>query len=177
MKTLSLLLLVAGLLLAPAYWIYSKFYTGEQAALLALGRIDGGGWRSPVFRVDADMAPLGLILSTQGSFAPNMHESDPPADRYVATLYRDGAAAQPLTFTLSAKNISESNPVFKEHLVLMNKVTAGEYHLEVMPMTEPRIHHDRMLLEVRRNLSEPDNRVVITGIVLLVLGILGLVAL
>ena len=177
MKNLSIALLVAGILLAPVYWIYAKFYTGEQAALLALTRTDEGGWRSSVFRLEAGMAPLGMILSTQGSFAPNMHDSDPPADRYAATLYKDGVAAQPLTFTLNVKNIADSNPVFKEHLLFLKVVTAGDYHLEVTPMAPPRINHDRMLLQVRQNIHEPDNRVVIGGIVMGVLGILGLLAL
>lgn len=177
MKKLSLVLLIAGIVLGPAYWIYAKFYTGQHTASLALSRSGDGGWRSPNFTLREDMAPLGMILSTSGSFAPNMDEFDPPSDRYAATLYKDGVAGQTLTFTLNAKSLANSNPVFKEHLLLLKKLAPGEYHMVVTPMTPPRIHHDQMLLQVRQNLHEPDNRVVISGILMFVLGILGLLAL
>jgi len=177
MKILSLVLLIAGILLGPAYWIYAKLYTGQQAAALALTRTGDGGWRSPNFTLREDMAPLGMIISTSGSFAPNMADNDPPADRYAATLYKDGVAAQPLTFTLNAKNIANSNPAFKEHLLFLKKLTPGDYYWVVTPMTPPRIHHDQMLLQIRQNLHEPDNRVVIGGILMFVLGLLGLLAL
>ena len=36
MKTVSLLLLAAGMLLGPAYWIYAKFFSGSPAALVSL---------------------------------------------------------------------------------------------------------------------------------------------
>ena len=36
MKVLFSSLLVLGLLVGPGYWVYGKFYTGSEAALLTL---------------------------------------------------------------------------------------------------------------------------------------------
>lgn len=176
MKKLSLLLLIAGLIAGPAYWVYAKFYTGSQAALLTLEKGDPSAaatWRSPEFILTRDMAPVGLILEAGGSFSPNMDESRPPKDRYTATLFRDGEAAKPLAFTLGVKHVTDSNPAFKEHLLFFKVVRAGHYHLEVTPAAEPDIKLDRMRLDVRQHLHEPDSNIVTIGMVVMILGILG----
>lgn len=176
----SFALIALGLLLGPAYWIYSKFYTGSQVALLKLApgsaTEDGGPtWQSEPFRLDEAMGPVGLILQAQGHFSPNMDENKPPKDAYSAALSRDGEAAQPLNFTLGVKHVSDSNPAFREHLLLMQQVKAGEYRLQVQATGTPSIQMDSLALEVRQHLHEPDPRVVTGGVVLFILGILGLV--
>ncbi len=176
MKKIALLLLIVGLAAGPAYWVYAKFYTGSQAAHLTLQKADATAvttWRSPEFTLSPDMAPVGLILEAQGRFSPNMDASRPPKDRYAATLFKDGVAAKPLGFTLGVKNISDSNPAFKEHLLFFQVVQAGRYHLEVTPAAEPDIKLDRMQLAVRQHLHEPDSNTVTIGMVVMVLGILG----
>lgn len=179
-KMTSFALIALGLLLAPAYWIYAKFYTGSQTALLSLtssASPEAGHttWQSGEFVLGDGMAPVGLILLAQGHFSPNMDEHKPPKDLYTATLSRGGDVAKPLTFTLGVSNVSDSNPAFREHLLLMNQVQPGNYRIEVTPVNPPAIQIDQMQLQVRQNLHEPDPRVVTGGIVLLILGILGLV--
>lgn len=179
-KILIYALLALGLLLAPAYWIYAKFYTGSQAALLPLSALapEGDGiraWKSESFSLRAEMAPVGLVLLAQGTFSPNMGEGKPPRDHYTATLARDGETAKPLDFSLGAANVSDSNPMFREHLLLMHKVQPGNYHLLVSSRTPPDIQIQRMQLQVRQNLHEPDPRIVTTGIILLISGIIALV--
>ncbi|MEW5769204.1 MAG: hypothetical protein AB1831_02455 [Pseudomonadota bacterium] len=180
MKKLSYVLLVLGLLLGPAYWIHAKFYTGSEAMLLALAPTPAetgkqGVWRSPEFSLRGEMAPVGLVLLAEGHFSPNMDENRPPKDLYTATLHRAGEAAKPLGFALGVKHVGDSNPAFREHLLLMHKVQPGQYRLEVTPASQPAIQIDRMQLQVRQNLSEPDPNVVTGGIVLFILGVLGLV--
>jgi hypothetical protein len=179
-KMLSLSLIALGLMLAPAYWIYAKFFTGSQAVLedLMPGAPQENGaptWKSAEFTLTADMAPAGLVLLAQGHFSPNMEDSKPPRDLYTATLYRGEAAAKPLGFSLGVSATADSNPAFREHLLLMQQVRSGNYHLEVAAVNPPTIQIDRMQLQVRQNLHEPDPRVVMGGIILLILGILGLV--
>ncbi len=176
MKTVSLILLVAGLLTGPAYWIYAKFFTGSQAAMINLERTGAdpkSPWRSAEFTLSPGMAPVGLILHAGGAFSPNMDESRPPKDGYAATLYKGSEAAKPLAFTLGVKHVSDSNPTFKEHLLFFQVVQAGTYHLEVTPAAEPDIKLDHMRLEVRQNLHEPDSTIVTVGMVVMILGILG----
>jgi len=176
MKTISLILLITGLLAGPAYWVYAKFFTGSQVALLNLERADAKAatpWRSAPFRLSPEMAPVGLILHARGSFSPNMLENRPPKDRYAATLYRDEEAAKPLNFTLGVKSAADSNPVFKEHLLFFKVVQAGQYRLEITPVGEAGIQLEHVQLEVRQHLHEPDNRIVTGGMVVMILGLLG----
>lgn len=178
-KKISFTLIALGLLLAPAYWIYAKFYTGSEAALLSLTPstpLEGGRptWRSGEFSLAEDMAPLGLILLAQGHFSPNMDENRPPRDLYTAALSRGEEAAKPLGFSLGVSSVSDANPSFREHLLLMHQVQPGNYRVEVVAVNPPTIQVDRMQLQLRRNLIEPDPRVVTGGIVLFILGILGL---
>ena len=51
------------------------------------------------------MAPVGLILKSQGSFAPNMEESRPPKDLYAAMLSRNGEVAKLLGMTEQAASL------------------------------------------------------------------------
>lgn len=177
MKTVSLLLLATGMLLGPAYWIYAKFYSGSQAALVPLAKLDAaaGTWRSAEFRLTAQMVPVGLILKSQGSFAPNMDENRPPKDLYAALLSRDGERAKPLGFELNAGSIGNSNPTFNSHLVLLQTVKEGSYQLEIEPSGPPNIPLRKVELEVRQHLVEPNPNIVMAGVLLLVLGVLGLV--
>ncbi len=181
MKTVSLLFLVIGLILAPAYWIYTKFYTGKQTAMLTLTATPGTdktatGWRSAPFSLQAEMAPVGLILHVDASFSPNMDEHKPPQDRYNVTISKQGEAAKPLLITLKTSNVANGNPIFKEHLLFLQIVQPGEYQVEVTPASETIMKIEKMRLEVRQNLSEPNSHVVTGGIVLFVLGLLGLIA-
>ncbi len=177
MKTISLLLLAAGMVLGPAYWIYAKFYSGSQAVLVPMTQLDAaaGTWRSAEFRMSADMAPVGLILKSQGSFAPNMDESHPPKDLYAALLSREGENAKPLGFELNAGSTGNSNPIFNSHLVLFQTVKDGSYQLEIRPSDSPNIPLQKVALEVRQHLVEPNPNIVMAGVLLLVFGILGLV--
>lgn len=179
-KMTSFALIVLGLLLAPAYWIYARFYTGSQSALLSLTSSishDTGQivWQSGDFALGEDMAPVGLILLAQGHFSPNMDESKPPKDLYTATLSRDTEAAKPLNFSLGVSHVSDSNPAFREHLLLLQQVRPGNYRMVVTALNPPAIQIENMQLQVRQHLHEPDPRVVTGGIVLFILGILGLV--
>lgn len=177
MKTISLLLLAAGMVLGPAYWIYAKFYSGSRAALVPLIQTDAaaGIWRSAEFKMTADMAPVGLILKSQGSFAPNMEENRPPKDLYAALLSREGERAKPLGFELNAGSTGNSNPIFNSHLVLFQTVKDGAYQLEIQPSGPPNIPLQKVELDVRQHLLEPNPNIVMAGVLLLVFGILGLV--
>lgn len=180
MKILSIVVLVCGLVVGPAYWIYSKFYTGSEAALVSLKPVAvkpglAKEWQSDPFTLAEGMAPAGLILIAQGHFSPNMDENRPPKDGYSATLSRDGEAATPLEFSLGVKHVSDSNPAFREHLLLMQKVQPGQYTLSVRQAAEPAIEIDRMQLQIRQHLQEPDPDIVMAGITMLMLGLLGLV--
>ncbi len=181
MKTFALLLLVIGLILAPAYWIYSKFYTGKQTTMMPLEKVAGVDaaatiWRSAPFQLQAEMAPVGLILHLDASFDPTTDDHKPPIDRYNVTLSKQGESSKPLLITLKAGNSAQGLQNFKEHLLFIEKVQAGSYQVEVSPASDSIMKVGQMRLEIRQNLQEPNNHIVTGGIVLLVLGLLGLIA-
>lgn len=179
MKTISLLLVAAGLLLGPAYWIYAKFYTGAEVARIDLKHNDEAlpVWSSPAFKLKADMAPAGLTLRTQASLAPNMDEGSLPEDAYLATLSHAGVSADPLGITLKASSSGNTHPVFNNPLILMEQVQAGDYQLTVQAASPVRMPVTQMTLLVREHITEPEPNVVMAGIILFILGILGLVTL
>jgi hypothetical protein len=181
MKIFSVLLLIVGLILAPAYWIYAKFYTGKQSAMLVLDRVDGVEkanplWRSAPFQLQADMAPAGLILHVKVSFPSTTDVNQPRQDRYNIILHKDGVVAKPLLITLKAAHSAEGPQEFKEHLLFMQVVQAGSYQVEVKPASVSVMKVEQMNLAIWQNLQEPDSGVVTGGIVMLVLGLLGLIA-
>lgn len=172
LKTLSLLLILAGLAMGPAYWIYVVHFTGHVAHTVALRPGDDGSWTSPTFRLEPAMAPVGLILRAAGSFAPNMPDDQPPRDRYRAVLHRDGVAGAPIGVVLGAQAVADSNPRFKERLLLLQRPQAGDYHLELIPEAAPVIRLADVDLDVRAGVRETDNRVVAAGIATIALGVL-----
>jgi hypothetical protein len=178
MKSVFLLCLAIGLVMAPCYWIYARFFTGRQTAMLALAPDAGdtAAWRSAAFELRPEMAPVGLILHVDASFSPNMDEHKPPMDRYNVTISKPDEAAETLLITLQASNVANGNPMFKERLLFMQAVRPGSYRVAVAAASEPAMKVEKIRLEVRQNQREPNSHVVTGGIVLLVLGLLGLIA-
>lgn len=174
MKPLFLLLIAIGLVLGPGYWIYAKFYSGERVQTLALQAVPGGGLVTSGFPLRADMAPAGLILKAHGSFAPNMDEAKPPRNAYLARISRDGEPFKEVGITLAATSVSDSNPVFVEHLLWLETVPPGDYQLLLTPKATPEVTLDQARLEVLAHIQEPDGRVVAAGALLLVVGLMAL---
>lgn len=172
LKAFSLLLILAGLVLGPAYWIYVVHFTGQVARTLELRPTEDGAWSSPPFRLDPAMAPVGLILRAEGSFFPNMPDDQPPRDRYRAVLHQDGTAGAPIRLELGVKAIADSNPRFQERLLLLQRPQAGEYRLELIPEAAPLIRLGNVELDVRAQVQQTDNRVVAAGIAAIALGAL-----
>lgn len=172
MKAALLLLMAAGLVLGPGYWIYAKLYSGRLAQVLELRPDAAGGLVSGDFRLTGDMGPVGLILKAQGEFAPNMDEHRPPADAYRARVYRDGRLLREVALRLAAAHVSDSHPVFVERLLWLEAVTPGDYRLSLVPAGAPEIRLGKTRLEVRSRVLEPDGRVVAAGAAMVILGAL-----
>ena len=172
LKTFSLLLILAGLSLGPAYWIYVEHFTGEVAQTVELRARDDSTWTSPTFRLDPAMAPVGLILRAAGSYAPNLPDNQPPRDRYRAILHQDGLAGTPIRLELGVKAVADSNPRFQERLLLLQRPQAGDYRLELIPEAAPVIRLANVELEVRAGVQQTDYRIVAAGIAAIALGAL-----
>lgn len=176
LKLLTLLLIVLGLVVGPAYWIRAKFFSGDDGALLTLKAVEPQTgllriWQSEPFRLEADMAPVGLIMLAQGRYSANMSPNRPPLDSYSITLTHAGKAAEPLKLNLGVKRVTDESPAFRAHLLLMQKVQPGDYAIAVTQAAEPAIQIDRMQLQVRQHLDEPDPDIVLAGMLMLAIGL------
>lgn len=177
MKKLPYVLIIAGLLIGPAYWVYAKFYSGSPALSVPLAALSSPvavNWRSDEFALNANMAPAGLVLTIQGSPPPDINPmAGYGANRYSVTLFRDGEKGQPLTFTLGKGKAENGKLFFQEHLLLMQKVLPGRYRVEVTALADSTLQVEKMQFSVQQHLHEPDSRIVTTGMMIFVLGILG----
>lgn len=172
MKIAILLLMITGLILGPAYWIYAKFYSGELAQSLQMTRDSQGAYVCPPFRLTEGMRPAGVILKAQGHFSPNMPEDQPPQNLYQARITLNGQTYREVDIKLGVKTVSDTQPAFVEHLLWLEAITPGEYQVSLIPRQETAIVMDRMDLEVRSHILEPDGRVVAAGGAMFSLGLL-----
>ena len=168
MKMILILAILAGLAIGPAYWIYGKFYSGQTVQVLELLAADNGRFVSGEFRIDPAMAPLGLIMTASGYFTPNMTEDQPPKDIWSATLSRNSSPLHSVEFQLSAGTTGNTQPVFKEHLFLLQVAEAGDYQLELAPKAEPKMALSNLHLAIKTGLLEPDANIVSVGMALLI---------
>lgn len=145
LKTFSLLLILAGLVLGPAYWIHVVHFTGQVARSVEMRAGEHGAWASPPFRLDPDMAPVGLVLR---------------------------AAGPPIRLELGVTAIADSNPRFQERLLLLQRPQIGEYRLELIPEAAPTIHLSDVELDVHARVRHTDNRIVAASIATIALGAL-----
>lgn len=172
LRTLSLLLILAGLVLGPAYWIYVVYFTGQLTQTLELRPGANGVWTSPGFRLEPAMAPVGLILRASGSFSPSMSDDQPPRDSYRAVLHYGEASGTPIRIELGVKSIADGNPRFQERLLLLKRPQAGDYRLALIPESPVQIRLSEVQLDLRAQVRQPDNRIVAAGIGAIALGAL-----
>ena len=174
MKTFFLLLLVAGILAGPGYWIFARLYGGGAIASLGLEGDTAGALWSPEFALSADMEPVALVLLAHGDFAPNMVASRAPRERYRVDLQHDGTTVQRAEFELAAPAVAVSEQVFRQRVLLLDEVKDGAFRVRIEPLGERRMTLAQARLDVRRNVQAADGRVLLVGALLLGLGILGL---
>ncbi|MCS6986849.1 MAG: hypothetical protein N2Z63_08575 [Thiobacillaceae bacterium] len=172
LKAFSLLLILAGLVLGPVYWIYVVHFTGRVTQTLELKAGADGVWRTPVFRLEPSQAPLGLVLRASGDFAPNRPDDQPPRDHYRAVLYHGQAAGAPIGVELAASSVADSHPQFTQRLLLLARPQAGDYRLELIPAAAAQIRLDRVELEVRAQARSLDTRILAAGLIALAVGVL-----
>jgi hypothetical protein len=177
MKLLFLLLLVAGLVAGPGYWLFNRLYGGGMAANLVLQVDRNGVLSSPEFALTSDMAPVALVLMAHGDFVPNMDPDEAPRERYRLELQENATILDTNEFELGAPAVAVSEPVFRERVLQLNGATDGVFRVRIEPLGDRRMTLGQARLEVRRNVPVADGRVLLTGIALLGLGTLGLLLL
>jgi hypothetical protein len=173
MKIVLTLVILVGLVVGPAYWVYGKFYSGRVNQTITLNAAGDGKFVSTEFRVTPDMAPAGIVMTATGGFAPNTPDDQPPQVGYAATLYKNGVPFNVAKFPLKASSTSESNPVFKERLFYLEAPQEGTFRMDIEAKTPQTIRLDSVKIELMANIQEPDGRIVSAGMVLMIVAMLG----
>ena len=174
MQSLALLLILAGLLLGPGYWIFSQVFSGRLVARVPVSVSDDGHLLAEPIELRPGMAPLALVLVAQAEFKPHQEDWMPPEDQYRVTLWDEQRAVAESTLLFQAPSVAHANPVFREALLRLDEVPLGRYRLQAQPATLPEMKLRHAEIEIRERVWQANPRLAGTGVVLLISGILAL---
>lgn len=176
MRALSWLLILAGLVAGPGYYLYARYFTGALVAehLLAVLADAQVARHSPAVRLEPDMSPVRFVLRVSAEHGPS-HEGA-PRNRYRALIQRDGATVAESDFELVSTTLESSVQEHAQVLATLAVAQAGDYRLALEDTAQPQMRVTALRLEVRRNVHEPDKRVVWGGVALLALAVVRFLA-
>lgn len=174
MKPLFLLLLIAGFLLGPGYWLYARLFGGNLLKSVELTALEEG-FVAEALIPEPGVPEINLILRAKGSFRPNMDPDKPPSNRYRVSLWQDGELLQEAPLQLETPAVPVSEPVFRAHLMYWKPGAGGEYRLRIEPLVKPEMALSQVVLELRTATDAgPSANLVLVGAVAMALGLAGL---
>jgi len=190
MKRLAILLILLGLALGPAYFVYCQYFSGARVASFPVAE-RGSAWTLPggltlrfqthaAFKpvtvvLDPGMTPVGFVVNAQ--FAADTTARTSRSNRYHATVYLDGAPVMEKAFALS--HAGGRNPEHVSHSMALGTLAvarAGQYTLVIEERGRQEIALSGIGVEVRRNVRSPVMATVWAGVALIVLGIAAAIA-
>ncbi len=198
MKTISSILLLAGLILCPGYFFYCTSFSGaslqrvtmfsQDVSSFSAGGVtfqssgDNAQWNTPVeFELTPEMNPISV-----NAVVRYMKPASARRKRatYRTELAKENATVWSKTFSVSPKNDKKDEKPLKIGVTLP-KVTipintfsveeAGPYTLSVRRGDDGDLAVANLDVALRRNVLIPSKSVLISGGVALLLGIVGLV--
>lgn len=186
MKVVGVILIATGLVLGPAYYIFSYFFSGgvvasspiemerrsaaseKQSARAALLRISEPVviWLSP------KMNPLRLILRVRCHWDTLL--IGPVHNHYRATLARGDAIIFEHAFQIAAAGPDPGSQVYREVLTTIEIPTAEDYTFSLQETTQPEMTASDFQVEVRRHVRHPEMRIVVVGVLIFCIGLFAL---
>lgn len=177
-KPMGVLLLILGVLLGPAYYVYARFFSGTVLATqaLAMNVSDGTVRAATTLELAPAQGPIGLILRVLAEQGPLAAPSEAPRDPFVARVLLHDRLILEHRFTLASSAV-EPHPglVFQEALPLLDALDAGTYRVELASEGAPQLTLRHVDVQVRSGMQAPDWRIVATGAALLTAGVAALV--
>jgi hypothetical protein len=161
-RTVALALLVVGLLLGPGYFVYAKFFSGAAAADYPLAPRQGG-FEPVAFPVAPEASPLRLVLRLSVQYGPSHDGASVPRNRYRATVTHGEVPVSERDVELVANRVESSFQEFAWDLATLQVAAPGEYRLGLEETSPPGMQVTGASVEVRRNVLDPDLRVVWAG--------------
>ena len=171
MRPFGFALLVIGLLLGPAYFVYAKFFSGVAVGSYAL-RAGPGGFDPVSVALAPEASPVRVVLRLSVQYGPSKDGPSVPRNRYQAVATRDGAPVAEHSFELVANSVESSFQEFTWDFATLQVTKPGDYRLTLRETAPPEMQVISAYLNVRRTVLEPDLRGVWAGA-----GLIGLAAL
>ncbi|MGF1615031.1 MAG: hypothetical protein ACFCVA_14290 [Gammaproteobacteria bacterium] len=186
MKSVAIVLIVCGLLLGPAYYVFYRYFSGDVVMVLPVAVQDrptaGVQSHAPaiaprafepvVLRLDPEMNPVRLTLKLRGHW--NTFLVEPGHNRHRATLTGEGGVIADSVFQISATGPEPGWQVYREVLATLEVPTSGDYTLVLKEVAQQNMVASDFVVEVRRNVHSPDTRIVVAGALMLCLGFIAL---
>lgn len=177
-KKTGILLLIAGLVMGPGYYVYARFFSGILVATQAMQvRAEDGVQRfQPVsLKLAPDMQPAGLVLRFQVSHGATISPPNTPRNDYRARLLDGERIVLDQRFSLQS-TLVESTPSlqFQQSLAVPAVDRAAEYQLELQLEGEPDMQVLSADVQVRAHMREPDFTLVYAGAAIAAAGLLSI---
>lgn len=174
-KPVGLVLLIAGLIMGPGYFIYTRFYTGREISDLPLefhlGK-DGRLRAVATFDLLPIMGPVTVIVNLTATHGSTLSPPNTPRNRYRASIVRNGETVLTHSFTLRAIQV-EATPaeVFKQALPVMKNLAPGEYKLELIQEGDAEMEITHAAVQVRAGVKYLNTAVLAIGLGLMAAGV------
>jgi hypothetical protein len=185
MNKLIWLMIFAGILLGPVYYLYARYASGSVVQKHVLrgrdttsdGRLAKPSWHSDIkMELSPAMNPIAFDLDHGGDLPPGLKLGSRIVSTYRATLLLEGKQvwSQTWHYGFEGKNLRKNrapSPIHDDRLRQFNVSRSGEYTFQFTPEKENEaLNIRRLTLEVVRNAAMVNMTVVTLGIALLALG-------
>jgi len=192
MKITSVVLLILGLVLCPAYLIYTTAFSGEEVGTLAfidqdITAFSVGGFSSRStgedrskkvnnIQLTPEMNPIRLI--SKAKYIPSRSISMTEYSKYELSLFDGNSKLWTEAFNVSESSNnddSSSNSVVNssQSVKLFTVDKTAEYQMKLKRLREQDVSVSSLSIEVRRNVMTVDSKIWGTGVILILLSIVG----
>lgn len=170
---IAVVLVAVGLLLGPGYYFYHKFFTGR--ILHSIPLLPGAdGFQPASFAVGPESSPIRIVLRASTDHDPVIGNTAPRL-RYSAMVRSEPGTEASFPVEFISTSFESEFQEFAAEVATLPVAQTMTYHV-ALRQTEPSEMRVRSsVLEIRGNATEPDMRLVWSGVFLLVTGALLLV--
>ena len=170
-QLIKIALLILGVLLCPAYYLYITFFTGQVIHSIPLVQTQDG-FQPASFSIEPKSDPIRIVLEVSTEHFPTV-QTTPPKLRYLVRVAQQGGLSTSYPVAFNALSATEREiKDFNEAIVTLPISAATNVTVSVQ-QTEPSLMSaTKATLIVRERVSSPNMSVVWVGAALLAAGIL-----
>jgi hypothetical protein len=173
-RALLWLATLGGFLIGPGYFLYTRYFTGAVVAVHQLGLPAGaGGARSAEVALEPAMSPVRFILRVSTEHGPSLRGA--PRNRCRTVIEAEDKSVASSEIELVSNSIESTVQEFAEVLATLEVPRPAVYRVTLEEGADPGMNATRTQVEVRRNVREPDTRIVWAGVALLLAGLVRLI--